>query len=240
VSDDGAFPAALSGAAGLDLAAYRAEHVAERVHRACKREGADDAAALARLLRRDEDARSRFRRSVAVPVSGYFRDPAQFDLLETELLPPLLERQGRIRVWSAGCADGSELVSIATVLDRLGVLARSFVLGSDLLDENVVAARRAVEEADRADFPLRRHVRVEQADLMQAPPPGGRFALVLCRNVAIYFAAEAKQGLHATLAAALAPGGVLLLGRSERIAAPAALGLVRVAAHAYRRAEQEG
>jgi chemotaxis protein methyltransferase CheR len=59
--------------------------------------------------------------------------------------------------------------------------------------------------------------------------------VVLCRNVAIYLRADAKERLHERLARALAPGGVLLLGRSESIVAPERIGLEWVAPHAYRR-----
>jgi chemotaxis protein methyltransferase CheR len=115
-------PSGLSRATGLDLSAYRVEHVAERVRRALERERIASVEELMRLLARHAAARARFRRSVAVSVSGLFRDPAQFELLERELLPPLVERPGRVTVWSAGCADGSELYSVGILLDRLGAL----------------------------------------------------------------------------------------------------------------------
>ena len=59
---------------------------------------------------------------------------------------------------------------------------------------------------------------------------------MICRNVAIYLAQAAKRRLHELLAGSLARGGVLLLGRSERLGDPAALGLETVVPHAYRRA----
>jgi chemotaxis protein methyltransferase CheR len=59
--------------------------------------------------------------------------------------------------------------------------------------------------------------------------------VILCRNVAIYLRREAKLLLHRRLADALAPGGVLLLGRAERVADPGALGLEAFGPHAYRR-----
>lgn len=172
------------------------------MHRALEREGAASVNELVRRLDADPGARRRFRMSVAVSVSGLFRDPAQFELLERTLLPPLLAGGRRITVWSAGCANGTELYSLAIVLQRLGALERAHLLGSDLLEENLAEARR----------------------------------LVLCRNLAIYLAPAARHALHETLAGALAPGGVLLLGRSERLTRPEALGLESVAPHAYRRA----
>jgi chemotaxis protein methyltransferase CheR len=226
---------ALSSAAGLDLAAYRPDHVAERIRRAVEREELQGAEELPRLLRRDPDARARFRRSIAVSVSGIFRDPAQFELIERELLPPLVENGRRITVWSAGCADGSELYSVAIVLERLGVLERAFLLGSDVLAENIAAARRGVYDDAPIVPALRERVRWERRDLTRDGAPPGKWRLILCRNLAIYLTADAKRRLYETLAGVLATGGVLVLGRSERLADARELGLEPVGRNAYRR-----
>jgi chemotaxis protein methyltransferase CheR len=226
---------ALSRAAGIDLSAYREEHVAEGIRRTIERERLVSVGDLVWLLRSDAYARERFRRVVGVSFSGLFRDPAQFDLLEHELLPPLLEANDRIRVWSAGCANGSELYSVAIVLERLRALEDSLLLGSDLLEENLAAARRGVYGDVAISERLRSRTRWERRDLVREPPPPGLWNLVLCRNVAIYLAPAAKRTLHEGLAGALAPGGVLLLGRSERLGDPRRLGLTRLASHAYGR-----
>ena len=227
--------AELSRATGLDLDAYRASHVGERIGRALERERVSEVAELAALLRRNAEALARFRHSVAVSVSGLFRDPVQFRLLEEEILPSLLTRPGRVRVWSAGCADGTELYSVAMLLERAGALERSSLLGTDLLEENVAAARAGAYLDDATRRRLRAFVRWQRDDLTGAGAPPRRWNLVLCRNVAIYLAPAAKQKLHAALADALACSGVLLLGRSERVADPASLGLAQIGPHAYRR-----
>ncbi len=231
-----ALPRALSHAAGIDLASFRDDHVHERVRRALEREEAASIEELVRLFTRDREARSRFRRSVAVSVSGLFRDADQFDLLERELLPALVSGRRRTRVWSAGCADGTELYSIAIVLDRLGVLDGSFLLGSDLLDENLAVAKRGIYGDVAMSDRLRSRVHWESRDIVAAGPPPGKWTLILCRNLAIYLAPDAKRTLYSALANALAAGGVLLVGRSERLIDAAALGLERAGPHAYRRA----
>ena len=225
----------LSAACGLRLAAFRAAHVAERVGRALAAEGVDGIPALAARLRADEGARERFRRSVAVPHSGLFRDPEQFEALERRLVPRLLEHTDRLRAWSAGCANGLELWSLAIVLERLGALDRAVLLGSDLLEENVAVARAGVYEIVEIAPRLRDRARWERRDVVEEPAPTGGWHVVLCRNVAIYLEPAAKARLHRTLAGALLPGGILVLGRSERLGDPAALGLRRVEAHAYER-----
>lgn len=222
----------LARATGLALDEYRSDHVGERIRRALQREGVPDERSLASLIARDQEARTRFRRSVAVSVSGLFRDPAQFELLEDTLLPQLTSGGRRITVWSAGCADGSELYSVAILLQRLGVLDRAYLLGSDLLDENLALARRGVYDG-MSFSTVGARICWEHRDLLRDGATPGKWRLILCRNLAIYLAPEPKRALHERLAGALARGGVLMLGRSERISDPEQLGLRRVAAHAY-------
>ncbi|HEX2103249.1 MAG TPA: CheR family methyltransferase [Solirubrobacteraceae bacterium] len=230
-----AAPPELSAASGLPLDAFRPEHVAERIARALAAEGVSTTAELAARLRADVAARDRFRRAVAVSHSGFFRDPEQFEALEQRILPRLLEHVARPRVWSAGCANGLELWSLAVVLNRLGVLEGSRLLGSDLLEENLAAARAGIYDGVEVAPALRGRVRWERRDLAGDPAPPGRWDLILCRNVAIYLAPAAKSRVHRLLAGALAPGGVLMLGRSERLGDPGALGLRRLERHVYER-----
>jgi len=217
------------------LEAYRPEHVRKRILVALEQERLSSPAALVRLLGGDEQARSRFRRAIAISVSGLFRDEAQFELLERTLLPPLLAKRRRISVWSAGCADGSELYSVAIVLERLGALERALLLGSDILEENLAAARHGVYGPVEIPARIRAAARWERRDLLAADMPPSGWTLVLCRNVAIYLGPRERAGLYEKLAASLARGGILLLGRAERMAAPASLGLELVAPHAYTR-----
>lgn len=220
----------LARAVGVDLELYRPEHVEERVRRALERTRTRDAAALAALAALDPRVRAKVRRAVAVPVTGERRDPHQFDLLE-QLLPELVGGRPRVAVWSAGCADGSELLDVALLLERAGALDRSLLLGSDMLEENIAAARA------RTDVPhdVLSRLRFDVRRLPTDGAPQGRFEIVLCRNLAIYLTVHARDRLHTVLADALAPGGVLLLGRSERIADAARLGLDRIDSYAYRR-----
>jgi chemotaxis protein methyltransferase CheR len=220
----------LAHASGLPLDHFRTDHVAQQLRRARERAGGIEVAGLASAMSHDSGLRTRFRRSIAISHGSLFRDPEQFALLEDELLPPLLAGGRRLTAWSAGCGDGSELHSLGIVLERLGAIDRSLLLGSDLLEENVALARR------RAGSPaVRARVRWERRDVVAEGPPRGHWRLVLCRNVAIYLARGARDRLHRALASALAPDGVLLLGRSERLTAPEELGLRQVAPHAYGR-----
>jgi chemotaxis protein methyltransferase CheR len=225
--------ASLARASGLPLTSFRAAHVATQVERACAREHVADADALALTLRRDSEARRRFRRSVAISHAAMFRDPEQFALLEDVLLPRLLAGGRRLSAWSAGCADGAELHTLGIVLARMGALDRALLLGSDLLEENLAVARAGCYEGAEMPAAVRARVRWERRDLVADGPPPGRWRLVLCRNVAIFMSPAARRRLYATLVGALAPDGVLLLGRSERLVDAGGLGLRPLGPHAY-------
>jgi chemotaxis protein methyltransferase CheR len=228
--------ASLARASGLALQSYRQAHVSACVARALARHQTQSVAGLARLCRRDPAVRAALRRCILVPVTGLFRDPEQFDLLEQRVLPRLLARRSGFSAWSAGCSDGSELYSVVLMLRRLGALARSRLLGSDLSAGRVELARRGamVSAAVRQEaLPV---LRWERRDLLREPPPPGAFDLVLCRNVTIYFEPPAQRAVYVKLAAALGPGGVLMLGTCERLLVPGQFGLTAGGPHLYRRA----
>ncbi len=174
----------------------------------------------------------------------FFRDRAAFELLRTGPLRRLAAaraRQKRIAIWSAGCSTGQEAWSLAMIFadDPLRWSGWTIdIVASDVSRAAIGAARRgsysqfevqrglAVREMLRwfeeegagrwrvADA-LRSRVRFEQRDL--SPPPPGRFDLVLCRNVLLYFSPERRAAAFDRLAESLAPDGTLMLGAGETV-----------------------
>jgi chemotaxis protein methyltransferase CheR len=82
-----------------------------------------------------------------------------------------------------------------------------------------------------------RMTRFEAGDLLRMPVEAGRYDLIMCRNTVIYFTEEVRDALHARLATALAPGGYLVVGTSERVADPRGLGLTSPFHFIYRKNE---
>jgi chemotaxis protein methyltransferase CheR len=148
----------------------------------------------------------------------------------------------RIRVWSAACSTGEEPYSLAmTLLDRLP--AATDILATDLSTRVLEHARRAVWPLERSsEIPaeylhaymlrgkgaragfmkagpeIRRLVTFQRLNLTEAAPSRlGRFDLVFCRNVLIYFDAATKARLVEVLIDCLAPGGYLFLGHAENL-----------------------
>jgi len=212
------------------------------------RPGVRDAADYLDLLRSsegDEELR-RLLPLVTVGKTSFFRDERQFRALEA-LLPGMLEsakkRGGRVSIWSAGCATGEEVYSIAMSAAGAGVAPGDLsVLGTDVNPEAVAAASRGVFESRRLrDVPpalaerwfvpapkgcavspeLRRWVAGVRTHNLVAPnwprigPPG--WDAIFCRNVIIYFDTATTQRLLARFLEALLPGGWLFLGYSESL-----------------------
>ena len=221
--------AALGAAAGIPLASYRRAHVERCAERARLRAGCDGPVDLAERLGRDARARAAFRRSVLVPVTRMFRDAHEFEVLEADLLPDLLRDRRRLSVWSAGCATGEELRSVAILLERHGVLEGSYLIGTDVLEDVIDTARAAVPSGGAV-------FRFERRDLLLDDAPPLTFDLVLCRNVGIYLEPPARARVNTKLASVLTRDGLLMLGRSETLLRPETFGLEQVTRHVFRKA----
>ena len=68
---------------------------------------------------------------------------------------------------------------------------------------------------------VRELVHVIAHDLTREQPPQATYDLIVCRNVVIYFERAAQERLFQVFVDALAPGGVLLLGKVETLFGPA-------------------
>ena len=183
---------------------------------------------------------------VTVGKTSFFRDERQFRALAA-LMPGLLadaRAQGRaVAIWSAGCATGEEVYSIAMTAAEAGARPGEVeLLGTDVNPEAVSAAARGFYEARRVrDVPsslVARWFEVEgeghrvRTDLRRLlagvhphnlvgqtypRPQSGGWDIIFCRNVIIYFDTHTTQQVLARLHETLAPGGFLFLGYSESL-----------------------
>jgi chemotaxis protein methyltransferase CheR len=193
---------------------------------------------------------------VTINVSHLWRHEEQWSSIGTTILPELADRR-LIRCWSAGSSYGAEAFTLAAVARDSVPGARVEIRGTDL-DRRMVARARAgrfsAEDArtappavlkrwfDAADDggwqakpELMRMTRFDVGDLLRMPVEPGRYDLIMCRNTVIYFTEEVRDALHGRLADALAPGGYLVVGTSERVTDPRALGLTSPLHFIYRK-----
>lgn len=177
--------------------------------------------------------------------SLFFRDIKPFDQLREKVLPPLMKARaaGRsIRIWCAACSTGQEPYSIAILLKELGAKVAGWrfeIIGTDISREVVERARAGTysqfevqrglpitllvkyfkQEGDRWEISrdIRSMVTFREFNLLTPMRSLGRFDIVFCRNVLIYFDTETKGKVLGGIREVLAPDGVLYLGGAETV-----------------------
>ncbi|MGD8833372.1 MAG: protein-glutamate O-methyltransferase CheR [Desulfobacteraceae bacterium] len=177
----------------------------------------------------------------------FFRDASPFELLKHKILPEVIDRKSSaalkspIRIWSAACSTGQEVYSIAIVLkELLGNTQLDVKLtGTDLSNAAIKQAsygsynkfeierglpRERLQRyftADGANWKVKDQIRVmasfRKFNLMHPFNALGKFDIIFCRNVAIYFTLEDRKKLFQKLASVLEPDGYLIIGSTESL-----------------------
>jgi chemotaxis protein methyltransferase CheR len=209
------------------------------------------------------DERQAMTAALTTNVTRFYREPHHFDHLRDHVMPELAARAragGRVRLWSAACSNGQEPYSMAlTVLDVLPEAADLDVriLATDI-DPNMVAEGAAGIYSDEllspvpasgrkhftpvpgspgqfsADATLRRLVSFRELNLIGDWPMKGRFDVIFCRNVVIYFDDATQEMVWSRFTPLMAPGATLYIGHSERVSGPATAQLQTCGLTAYK------
>ena len=176
----------------------------------------------------------------------WFRDNHPFRILQDKLLPEYADRKSSqsLRIWSAAASTGQEPYSVAMVIEefrrqRPGKLRDVKIVATDI-SKSVLEVARAGEyemiaigrglspERQKQFFSpsmsgswqikpnIKSMVEFRELNLLERYMLG-KFDVVLCRNVLIYFSAELKKDILTRIHASLNPGGYLILGASESL-----------------------
>jgi chemotaxis protein methyltransferase CheR len=175
----------------------------------------------------------------------WFRDNHPFRILSEKLLPEFAEqKKSSLRIWSAACSTGQEPYSTAMVIEefrrqRPGRIGDVKITATDISKSVLEVARRGEYEMiaiGRGLSPerqkqfftpsanggwqikpqIRNVVEFKELNLLERYMLG-KFDLVMCRNVLIYFSADLKRDILKRIHATLNPGGYLILGASESL-----------------------
>ncbi|USH03161.1 protein-glutamate O-methyltransferase [Grimontia kaedaensis] len=175
----------------------------------------------------------------------WFRDSYPFDVLANRLLPEVAESKRPIKIWSAASSSGQEPYSIAMTIQEVqqkkpGVLGNVAITATDIsstmlencrtgIYDNLALSRGLSPERKRQFFEdagegrmkvkdtLKRMVTFKPQNLMESYGMLGKFDIIFCRNVLIYFSPDMKSKVLNQMAGSLNPGGYLLLGASESL-----------------------
>lgn len=177
--------------------------------------------------------------------SFFFRDQKPFDQFKDTVLPHMLEHrasQKTFRIWSAACSSGQEPYTLAMMLkENASKLAgwKIDIVATDLSQEILDKAKEGLysqfevqrglpidllvkyfkQTGDRwqIDAEIRKMVKFQSFNLLTDPSALGRFDVIFCRNVLIYFDPPTKSEVFGRLAERIADDGFLYLGGAETV-----------------------
>ena len=225
----------------FDFTGYKRSSLTRRTDKRMRELGIEGYGNYLDYLQANAEEFTRLFNTILINVTSFFRDEDTWTYLRESVVPEVIgaDRDGAIRVWSAGCASGEEPFSVAILLaEALGVdeLGRRVkIYATDVDDEALADARRA-EFSDRS-------VRSVPAELLERyfQPMGQRHAIMkelrravifgrhnlatdapiskidmlLCRNTLMYFSAPLQTYILDGFHFALNPNGFMVLGKSE-------------------------
>ena len=228
--------------AGLTFPENRREITEAALRRAMAHAGEASPDQFADRVEHDPETYTTAITELTVGETYFFRDPAQWELIRTHVVPDLMRvhPDGRgVRVWSAGCASGEEAYTLGIVLREAGCVAPS-ISGTDLCEHRLHRASRAVytkwsmrgvDDATRRRYfasagqyfhllPEFRDVGFRAVNLAAGGygSDGQELSaldLILCRNVLIYIEPEVTTAIFSRLVSALRPGGWLMVAASD-------------------------
>jgi two-component system CheB/CheR fusion protein len=231
---------------GHDFSLYKNIAVYRRIERRMGIHQIEKIATYVRFLQENPQEVGLLFKELLIGVTSFFRDPAAWEKLKSEVIPALLKGRApgqTLRAWVIGCATGEEAFSLAIVfkeaLEQLRPI-QSFslqIFATDLDGDAIEKARAAVFPANMAadvsperlqkffakvehgyqvSKSIRGMVIFAQQNLVM-DPPFTRMDIVSCRNLLIYLSPEAQKGILPLFHYSLNPGGVILLGKSETV-----------------------
>jgi chemotaxis protein methyltransferase CheR len=177
--------------------------------------------------------------------SFFFRDQKPFDQFRDVMIPHFLnarQQKKQVRIWSAACSSGQEPYSLAMVLKEQGAKVKGWnfdIIATDLSREMLQRAEDGVytqfevqrglpiqmlakyfsQDGDkwRISPEIRKMVQFKTHNLLEDCRTLGRFDIVFCRNVLIYFDQKTKARVLSQIADLLADDGFLVLGGAETV-----------------------
>lgn len=220
---------------GVSCGSYKDKCLKRRIAVRMRARGVHSYEDYATVLDQDAHEYQELLDALTINVTKFFRNPETWTALRP-YLERLAQQRSSLRIWSAGCSSGEEPYTIAVLLAEIG--AGGFIDATDVdrlslertrqakypdtaFSEMPVTLRRRYFQDGQPTAPVRELVQVRAHDLTRHPPPRPPYDLIACRNVVIYFERAAQERLFQLFVDALAPGGVLLLGKVETLFGPA-------------------
>jgi len=178
-----------------------------------------------------------------IGVTGFFRDPESFSILQNELTKLFESKkpQDTVRIWVPGCSTGEEAFTIAIIINEIlkdKISAFNIrIFATDIDQEAINQAKRGIYATAQIEnvpeklkskyftkkgksYEISKHLRniilFSKHDLTKNPP-FLKLDLISCRNLMIYFGNDLQKYLIPIFHYSLNHHGLLFLGKSETV-----------------------
>jgi chemotaxis protein methyltransferase CheR len=230
---------------GLDLSADKQYLVESRLMPLARKAGLPGIAELVQKMKgHTESLTSEVVEAMTTNETFFFRDKIPFDHLRDGILPALIQARAArrsLRIWCAACSTGQEPYSIGMIVKEMAALSgwRVEIVATDLSQEVLEKSRAGVYsqfEVQRGlpiqmlvkhfkqngdlwqlNADIRAMVQHRQLNLLQDFSQLGKFDVIFCRNVLIYFDQDTKATIFERMSRMIEPDGVLALGAAESV-----------------------
>jgi two-component system CheB/CheR fusion protein len=231
---------------GHDFSLYKRNTLYRRIERRMGIHQISRMAAYVRYLQENSQELDLLFKELLIGVTNFFRDPAAWEYLREQAIPPLLAHRSpgqALRAWVPGCSTGEEAYSLAIVLkeaveqakpkgnialqifatdldrDAIDRARQGFFPGNIAADVAPERLRRFFTQEDRG-YRVRKEIRemvIFAPQNLLMDPPFTKLDIMSCRNLLIYLTPEMQRKLIPLFHYSLNPGGILFLGSAETV-----------------------
>ncbi|MFT6261347.1 MAG: chemotaxis protein methyltransferase CheR [Crocinitomicaceae bacterium] len=218
--------------------------VASRLRSIMKEKELTSLGELVVILERDTRLKEQVVDAMTTNETLWFRDSHPFKILQEKLLPELAKKQKSIDIWCAASSTGQEPYSISMIIDEFkrsnpGKFNAEKIIATDISSIALEAARngqydqlalgrgmpkdlldryfKSTDTGWKVDPDIAKRVQYRMLNLLHSYTLLGKYDIVFCRNVLIYFSSELKKDILTRIHGQIKPGGYLLLGASEAL-----------------------
>lgn len=225
---------------GINLSYYKEKQMKRRIDSLIRKHNYESYMVYVRELGTSILLLNEFINFITINVTEFFRNYEQWVVLEKEILPMLILKNKKMKIWSAACSTGDEPYTLAMILSKFLPLSDIQILATDIdkkaLDKakNGTYISKSVEKIPKEflskyfsvegnhykiNDEIKNCVQFMHHDLLKDDYPKD-CDLIVCRNVLIYFTDEAKEYVYTRFNRSLKKDGVLFVGCTEQLLMP--------------------
>ena len=218
--------------------------VTSRLRRLMEREALHSVTELMSAMDRNRSLMENVVDAMTTNETLWFRDDHPYRIFRERLLPEIAAQRRPLKIWSSACSTGQEPYSLSIEIEDFKkknpgqLMSGERILATDISPSSLQAAKDGVyqqlairrgmndqhlksyfetvdEDRWRINNQIKSRVEFRQQNLQQSFSLLGKFDIIFCRNVLIYFSSDLKYDILKRMHASLNPGGYLMLGASE-------------------------